>query len=222
MNAQVLTRRCFLKYFSAATMIGTGITSTGFAQAQSTAKKEEKILIIYFSMPETNKPDNMTLEEANSTVVVNGKVLGHTQYVAQLIQKRTRADVFRIVPTTPYPSDHDTLVDLAKEEQNRGARPAIANTIKNLNQYDTVFIGYPNWWADMPMILYTLFDQYDFAGKKLIPFNTHGGSGFSDTIETIMELEPNAKVLETGFTLSRSRMELAPERVAAWLNALGY
>lgn len=222
MTDKTLTRRSILKYLSAATLLSGAITAASVAQAQRVDKKDEKILIIYFSMPETDKPGDMTREEANSTVVVNGKVLGNTQYVAQLIQERTKADVFRIIPATPYPTDHDTLVDLAKEEQNRAARPAIGNKINNLAQYDTVFIGYPNWWADMPIILYTLFDQYDFSGKKLIPFNTHGGSGFSDTIETIMKLEPKAQVIETGFTLSRSRMELAPERVAAWLNALGY
>lgn len=117
-----------------------------------------KTLIVYFSMPETTDPDNMTQEEDNSTVVINGEVLGNTQYVAYVIQENIGADIFCIEPETPYPTDHDTLVDLAAEEQDQAARPAIKDHIENLEQYDTIFIGFPNWWGDMLMILYSFFD----------------------------------------------------------------
>ena len=98
--------------------------------------------------------------------------------VAYVIQENTGADIFRIEPETPYPTDHDTLVDLAAQEQEDNARPAIKGNIEDLGQYDTVFVGFPNWWGDMPMILYSFFDAYDFSGKTVIPFNTHGGSVF--------------------------------------------
>lgn len=81
----------------------------------------KKSLVVYFSMPETDNPQNMTREEENSTVVINGKVLGNTQYVAQLIQEMTGGDIFRILPQKPYPTDHRTLVDLAREEQKQDA-----------------------------------------------------------------------------------------------------
>ena len=171
-------------------------------------------------MPETDTPHNMTREEENSTVVIDGKVLGNTQYVAQLIQEMTGGDIFRIVPQTPYPTDHRTLVDLAKEEQNENARPVIAGTV-NLAAYDTIFLGYPNWWGDMPMILYTFLEQYDFSGKTIIPFCTHGGSGFSRTIQTMQGKQPNATVIRDGYALSRSRMERAPSGVAEWLKEVG-
>ena len=190
---------------------------------QETADTTEsgKSLVVYFSMPETTDPDNMTQEEDNSVVVIDGEVLGNTQYVAYVIQENIGADIFRIEPETPYPTDHDTLVDLAAEEQDNNARPAIKDSIEDLEQYDTIFIGYPNWWGDMPMILYSFFDQYDFSGKTIVPFNTHGGSGFSNTISTIAELEPSAEVNEDGFTVSRNNVQEAEQDIISWLNDLG-
>lgn len=179
-------------------------------------------LVVYFSMPETADPDNMTEEEANSTVVIDGEVLGNTQYVAYVIQENTGADIFRIEPETPYPTDHRTLVDLAAEEQEQNARPALKATIENLDQYDTVFIGFPNWWGDMPMILYSFFDEHDFSGKTIIPFNTHGGSGFSNTINTITELEPEAAVNQDGFTVSRDNVQEAEPDIISWLAKNGF
>ena len=181
-------------------------------------------LVVYFSMPETTNPDesSMTEEERNSTVIIDGEVLGNTQYVAYVIQENTGADLFRIEPEVPYPTDHDTLVDQAAEEQDNGARPAIKDTIENFDQYDTIFVGYPNWWSDMPMILYTFFDTYDFSGKTIIPFNTNGGSGFSNTISMIAELEPDASIYEDGFTVSRNNVQEAEPDILAWLNELGY
>lgn len=103
----------------------------------------KKPLIVYFSMPETDNPDNMTREEDNSTVVIDGKVLGNTQYVAQLIQELAGGDIFRILPQKVYPTDHRTLVDLAEKEQEQEARPAIAGKIENLAAYDTIFLAIP-------------------------------------------------------------------------------
>lgn len=195
----------------------------------SGANREEKepdmpetgqVLVVYFSMPETSNPDNMTTEEDNSTVVINGEVLGNTQYMAYVIQQTTGGDIFRIEPETPYPTDHRTLVDLAAQEQDDNARPAIAAQIENFADYDTVFVGYPNWWGDMPMIMYTFFDEYDFSGKTIILFNTHGGSGFSNTIATIQQLEPEAALLE-GLTISRNDIQEAEQQIMDWVNGLG-
>ena len=178
-----------------------------------------KSLVVYFSMPETTNPNNMTTEEDNSTVVINGEVLGNTQYMAQVIQNTIGADIFRIEPKTEYPTDHETLVDLALEEQNQNARPELLNTIDNLQQYDTIFVGYPNWWGDMPMIMYTFFEQHDFSDKTIIAFNTHGGSGFSRTISAIQELEPNAEVVE-GLSISRNQIQNSESDIVNWVNGL--
>ncbi len=215
------SRRQMLKLTGTAAVLGV-LGPAALATSSLAAETGGKILVVYFSMPETDNPDNMTRDEDNSTVVINGKVLGNTQYVAQLIHEKTGGDIFRIEAQKPYPKDHRTLVDLAKKEQNRNARPALAVQIDNMDAYDTVFLGYPNWWADMPMILYTFLEGYDLSGKTVVPFNTHGGSGFSDTISTIGRLQPNARVLKNGFTVSRNSVDRAEPDVDEWLARLGY
>ncbi|EHI97626.1 hypothetical protein CDLVIII_0913 [Clostridium sp. DL-VIII] len=196
--------------------------SASSSKPTPSTEKDSKTLVVYFSMPETTDPSNMTKAEDDSTVVIDGKVLGNTQYMAYVIQENTGADIFRIEPETPYPTDHATLVDLAAEEQKKNARPVIKSHIDNIEQYDTIFLGYPNWWGDMPMIVYSFLDEYDLSGKTIIPFNSHGGSGFSNTISTIKKLEPNATVSDKGYTVSRNKVEKDAPNIISWLSDLGY
>ena len=93
--------------------------------------------------------------------------------------------------------------------------------IENLDDYDVIYVGYPIWWSDMPMILYTFFDEYDLSGKTIVPFGTHGGSGFAGTIDIIAELEPDANVMEDGLTISRDDIEDAENDIAAWVENIG-
>ena len=189
------------------------------SSGNSPAGEESRALVIYFSIPETDDPQQMTTEEANSTVVIDGQVLGNTQYMAQVIQQATGADLFRIEPAEPYPTDHETMVALAADEQEQNARPAIQGQVEDLEAYDRIYIGYPIWWGDMPMILYTFFDQYDLSGKTIVPFGTHGGSGFAGTPDTIEQLEPQATVLE-GLTISRDQIQDAEQQIVDWVNGL--
>ncbi len=191
-------------------------------QEQQKPAGDGKNLVVYFSVPETTKADNMNSEEENSTVVVDGEVLGNTQYVAQVIQKNTGADIFRIEPETPYPMDHAKLEEVATKEAEDEAFPAIKEKVENIEQYDTIFVGYPNWYADMPRILYSFFKEYDFKGKTIIPFVTSGGSGFSDTISTIAELEPDATVVEDGYSVTRDVVQDAENEIVSWLKEQGY
>lgn len=130
--------------------------------------------------------------------------------------------LFSIRTSVVYPADGGELIDYAAQEQEENARPELTTHIENLDGYDTIFIGYPNWWADLPMAVYSFFDEYDFSGKTIIPFNVHNGSRFSRTIQTIQELEPDATVVEDGFTVSEQTVADAAEDVAAWLEDLGY
>jgi len=153
-------------------------------------------------------PDNVD----DNTVTINGQTLGNNQYFAQVIQEVTGADVFRIEPEIPYPTDHSTLVDQALEEQSADARSAMEGIIENFEDYDTVFIGYPIWWSDLLQIMYTFFDTYDFSGKAIVPFNIHGGSGWAGTLDTIAVLEPDAVVLD-GLSISRSNIQNARNEI---------
>lgn len=156
-----------------------------------------------------------------SIVVRDGEILGNVEYMARTIQQAVGGDLLRIETVEEYPLEHEALVDFAAEEQEAGARPELATQIENLEQYDTIFLGYPNWWGDMPQALYTFLESYDLSGKTIIPFCPHGGSGFSRTQSTIAELQPNATVREDGLALSRNDVADSAEQVTAWAQGLG-
>lgn len=158
--------------------------------------------------------------DGSSALVAYFSWSGNTESVAKEIQAQTGADIFRIVPAEPYTDDYDTLLDIAQEEQAADARPEIADTVEDFQQYDVVYLGYPNWWGDMPMILYTFLDEYDFSGKTIAPFVTSGGSGFSGTIGTIESMEPDAAVTE-GLSLGSSEAAEPADAVSSWLAANG-
>lgn len=179
------------------------------------------ILIAYFTMPEDVDPAGADAVAGASIVVRDGEILGNVEYMAQTIQQAVGGDLLRIETVEEYPLEHEALVDFAAEEQEAGARPALATQIENLEQYDTIFLGYPNWWGDMPQALYTFLESYDLSGKTIIPFCPHGGSGFSRTQSTIAELQPNATVREDGLTLSRNDVADSAEQVTAWAQGLG-
>ncbi len=153
-------------------------------------------------------------------MVVDGEVLGNNQYIAQLIQQEVGGDIFRIETVQEYPGSHEPLLEFAYNELSENARPELATQIENLDSYSVIFLGYPNWNADLPMPLYTFLEQYDFSGKTIIPFTTHGGSGFSRTIQTIEELQPNATVVEEGLSISRNSVPEAQSEVVSWVSGL--
>lgn len=164
---------------------------------------------------EANASETSTATE----VIVYFSWSGNTEAVALEIQDQTGADIFRIVPEEPYTDDYDTLLDIAREEQKNNARPEITGSIENFDSYEVVYLGFPNWWGDMPMILYSFLDEYDLSGKTVVPFVTSGGSGFSDTIRTIENMEPDAKVLE-GLSLGSSQAANSGSAVTDWLNSV--
>lgn len=175
------------------------------------------ILIAYFSVMETDGVDTVA---GASRVAVNGEVLGNNEYIAQIIQRETGGDLFTIETVQEYPTTHNPLLEFAYNEKADNARPELATQIENLDSYDVIFLGYPNWNADLPMPLYTFLEEYDFSGKTIIPFTTHGGSGFSRTIQTISELQPNATVISDGLSISRNSVSGAESDVVDWVNGL--
>lgn len=197
--------------------------STGNDNQQTQSSSEEKldseskILIAYFTVPETDGVDTVTRA---SRVVKDGEVLGNTEFIAKEIQKNLGGDLFAIETVQKYPGEHQELLDFAYDELDKNARPELSGQIENLDSYDVVLVGYPNWNADLPMPLYTFFETYDFAGKTIIPFVTHGGSGFSDTVDTIKGLEPDAEVISEGLSVSRNDVANAQADIKKWTDAL--
>ena len=183
------------------------------------APQSGKTAVVYFSKTVPDGVDAAT--GATPVVNYNGKQMGATQYVATLVAEQTGADIQRItVADDHYPVEYNELADVAKAERDNNKHPALTST-HDLNGYDNIILGMPVWWYTMPMILYTFFETYDFAGKTIIPFNTHEGSGDSGTYDTIKELEPQATVLE-GLAIRGGKISGAESEVTDWLKGLKY
>lgn len=144
---------------------------------------------------------------------------GNTEKLANLIHEQVGADMFKIEPVTPYPNGEE-LFDYTKEEQDKDERPEIKGTV-NIDDYDIIFIGYPIWWSDLPQILYTFLESYDFSGKNVYLFSTNGGSGLSGTVSTITDKLSSANVNSNAFKLYRENMGEAPGEVETWLKEIG-
>lgn len=197
----------------------TGTNETGLASEENMPENEEEkeagetdILIAYFSRADENYGVGM-IEK------------GNTEIIAEMIADETGGELFHIERSTPYPADYDECTDEAKREQEENARPELASNLENIENYDTIFLGYPIWWSDMPMAVYTFLESHDFAGKTIIPFCTHAGSGLSSTVSSIQAVCPDATVLD-GFSIQGSTAQNersnANEAVMEWLKDCGF
>ena len=145
---------------------------------------------------------------------------GNTEHMAQIIAEQTGGSLFEIEPATPYTDDYDTLLDIARQEQSDNARPELAAQVEDWDSYDVVFVGYPNWWSDAPMAVYTFLESYDWTGKTLIPFNTSASGGFGRSLSGIEESAAGAEILD-GLDLTESELSDAQSRITEWLDGLG-
>ncbi|HIE3619823.1 TPA: flavodoxin [Yersinia enterocolitica] len=210
-----------LRSFSLKVFIFVVISASSFlAMAEQDIFVGKRILIVYFSQPEDVSLEGADGISGASVLEKNKERVGSTQYIAQLIQQQTGGDLFRIETVTPYPLQHDALLKYAEEEQKVNARPVMRTMVENLNNYDTIFIGYPIWWYKMPMVLYSFLEQHDLQGKNIIPFTTHGGSRFSDSLVEIERLQPNSKLIKEGLSISRDDVK-DDETVTDVINWLG-
>lgn len=197
----------------------SGETGTDESQQQAESADGSRILIAYFTAGENSDVDVVS---SASVTTVDGEAKGRLRAVADMIQTETGGTLFSIQTAEKYPGDGGALIDYAAQEQNEDVRPELTSHIENIDDYDIYFVGFPNWWYDMPMAMYSFFEEYDFSGKTIIPFNVHNGSRFSGTIATIQELEPNARVVTDGFTVSERDVAEAAGDVTNWLRGLGY
>ncbi len=176
---------------------------------------ENHILIAYFSNPQTDGTD---ADSSASRNLNSGTLMGNVEYTASLVQNQIGGDIFRIETVIPYPSDYSDTTNQAKNEQNENARPELVSHLENVSQYDTVYLGFPNWWGDMPMAVYSFLEEYDFTGKEIHVFVCHGGSGAAGTISNIQSLQSGASVDTNPLTLYWTDVENAENLVMNWLN----
>lgn len=181
-----------------------------------------RILIAYFTYGE-NAPLADGVDASSSASIqyrADGSITGNTGIVADMIAEATGGQLFSILTAEQYPDSYNSTIDAGQAEKNNGTMPELSSHIENLEDYDTIFLGFPNWWYGMPMAIYSFLDEYDFSGKTIVPFVTSGGSGFSNAISEIESAEPGATVLE-GLAIGGGSATSAQDNVADWLADLG-
>lgn len=173
---------------------------------------ENNTLIAYFSLID------IVPEGADASAHATPEI-GNTESVAMEIQNQVGGDLFAIHTVQNYPVSHSECSGIAKEEMRSDLRPELSTHVEDMSQYDTVYLGYPIWWYQEPMAIRTFLEEYDFAGKTVIPFCTTLGAGISQSEENIAGLIPEAKLL-SGLSLSTGRQDNS-ERVSEWLTEIG-
>lgn len=173
--------------------------------------KEKKVLVAFFS-------------HAGENYNVGYIERGNTQIIAEEISERTNGILFHIERENPYPANYMECIDQAKQEKYDEARPAIQGDAR-VEDYDVIFLGYPNWWGDVPMAVYTFIEKHDWRGRVVIPFCTHEGSGLGSTVGKLQEA-CNGATFARGFAVQgatvHNSLETARQSVEAWLNTLKF
>lgn len=168
-----------------------------------------KSLIAYFS------------REGNN--YVSGSIVsltvGNTEVAANMIQKITGSDMFRIEAVKPYPKDYRECTEVAKKELRENARPELISKVSDIDSYEVIFLGYPNWWGTFPTPVFTFLESYDFSGKTIIPFCTHEGSGMGYSESNIKKLCPGARV-EKGFPIRGGSVKGSEKEISNWVQTI--
>lgn len=178
--------------FSLLFTLFSGLSRQDSAQA---ATKSNKILVAYYSYS------------------------GNTRTVAQQIQSKTTGDIFELQTVQTYPTDYNTLVQQAKQEINDGYQPELKNQPHNLDNYDVIFLGSPCWWGTVAPAVVTFLANHDLAGKTIVPFMTHEGSGFGHTLQDLKKYAPKATLLE-GLAIRGSSVNSSAQQVNQWIDKL--
>lgn len=183
-------------------------SGNGATKEKEVMEKKAKVLIVFFS-------------HAGENYNVGNIKVGNTKLVADEIQKVTGGDEFEIVADKNYDLPYNDLVNVAKEETEKGEKPSFKGEIKNIDDYDTVFIGGPIWWGTYPRVMFTFFDKYNLNGKTIIPFSTHEGSGLGSVVEDLKTLYPNATFKEA-FSIYGTETRKDLSKVDKWLKRLDF
>lgn len=203
------------------TKIKTMLLSALAAAALLGAQAEAESLVVYFSYPAQGNLSATDANTAASVLIVDGEVVGSVQYMARVLAEKTSSDLYRIETVQEYPHDYEELLDYAQNELKSGTMPELKGEPLDLSLYDEIYLGYPIWWYDLPMAVYSFLDKYDLSGKTIYPFCSHGGSRFLRTINDIAKLEPGAKVEREGLAMRRNDvLDDASEDIDDWLESL--
>jgi flavodoxin len=197
-NETDLSRRNLLKRAVAGLLVGVAaplFPHLSFTHAAATGAGR-KVLIVYYSRS------------------------GNTREIAGLIHRSTGGDIFEIQVVKPYPEDYEEVKKIAMQEQQSGFKPALKTKVKNFRSYDVIFVGTPIWWGTISVPVKSFLSEYDFSGKTIVPFTTHGGSGLGRSVEDISNLCPKTTLLD-GLAVWGRNAITAQNDVSAWVRRLG-
>ena len=166
----------------------------------------------------TPTPD---MADGSSILIAYFSYEGHTKQIAEDIYAQIGGDLFEITPEKPYIGTRNDLSGIASAELRENARPALATHENNMDQYDVVFVGYPCWWSDAPMVVFTFLEEYDFSGKTIVPFTSYGTSGWGNSLASIQRSVGNNATIVEGFSVQEDDMQDLSARVTTWLQGLG-
>lgn len=196
----------------------SGMEASDSNSSESNKEQGNSILVAYFSWA------NNAILADDVDAITSPSVIppGNVQQLANWVQEETGGDLFSIRVTDPYPSDWDDCLARANQERGDNARPELVENVDNLEQYDTVFLGYPNWWYGVPMALLTFLEQNDLSGKQVYLFCSHGTGGLANSVELITEAAPNAIISDNIFDCYEEEASSSEEPIRGWVNSLGF
>ena len=189
-------------------------------QESETQAAGSNILIAYFTWAENTYVENPETVDVDATTSASVLPPGNAARLAGWIQEEVGGDLFSIVTTEPYSSNYDECLDRAAQEKADNTRPELVHHVENMEDYDIVFLGFPNWWYTVPMAVHTFLEEYDFSGKTIVPFVTHGTGGLSSTIEDITaDLPEDVTILEP-IGVYRPEVDEAQPAIQEWISGL--
>ena len=184
---------------------------------------ESNILIAYFTWADNTHVENPDEVDTDASTSASVLASGNAAIVASYIQDAVGGDLFSIRVTEPYSSNYDECLDRAAEEKAENARPALANRVENMDEYDIVFLGYPNWWYTVPMAIHSFVESYDLTGKTVIPFCAHGTGGLASSVRDLRSaLGSNVTFIDNAFGVYRPDTVGCRPEVNEWLTELGF
>lgn len=191
-------------------------------QEHAAESDDHHILIAYFTWAENTVVEDPSAVDVDATTSASVLMPGNAGKLADWIWQEVGGDLYSIRVTEPYSSNYDECLARASEELAGNARPELAARVENMNQYDTVFIGFPNWWYTIPMAVHTFLEEYDFSGKTIVPFVTYGTGGFARTLQDLEAALPDSVTILDAIGVYRPEVDESQPAVKQWLQELGY
>lgn len=183
---------------------------------------DKKILIAYFTWADNTFVANPSSVDINATTSASVLPPGDAGLIARWIQEETGGDLFSIITENKYSSDYDECLNKARRERDGNERPRLTGRVNDMEDYDIIFLGFPNWWYTCPMAVFTFLESYNFSGKTIIPFCAHGTGGLSRTVRDIRRIVPSDCKVFDAIGVYRPEVRNSKNRVVEWVRGLNY